>query len=266
MVADSKLRLFCLLFSIIGSGLAVSPVSSAPLGSPRITRLHQKVVLVDPASGKRPAAVSDVVSGDRGVQTSVDSRAELTFADGTLTRLAANTLFSSKARSREMDLSRGALLFQIPKGVGSTRINTADVTAAMSGATGFVERAGGTYKLVVLEGTVRVHLRSRARQSMLVHGGQMLIAPLASRSLKDWSTVDFDVARIMQTSVLVNPDLFAPLPTAATKLIAGVIASQRSKVAQGELNPTNIVLAGGVSAVQLVEAESHANSKSLVGP
>ncbi len=234
----------------------VPPASGAPLTKAEITRLYNQVSMVDPASGKRPAVVHDVVQGDLGVETGADSRAEMLFPDNTLTRLAANTFFSFKAGTREMDLGRGAILFQIPKGVGGAKINTAAITAAITGTTGFVERAGGTFKLVLLEGTVRVHLRDRWRQSMLVHGGQMLIAPLNSRSMKDWSTVDFDVARVMKTSTLVNPQLFDPLSPTATKLIADVIDGQRSKVADGQLNPTNLVIAGGVSTVEIVDTNT----------
>jgi hypothetical protein len=92
-----------------------------------------------------------------------------------------------------MDLSHGGILFQIPKGVGGAKINTAAITAAITGTTGFVERVGDTFKLVLLEGTVRVYFRDKIGESMLVNGGQMLIAPMKSHSMKDWSTVDVDV-------------------------------------------------------------------------
>ena len=209
--------------------------------------------MVDPASGKRPAAVNDVVQGDLGVETGVDSRAEMLFPDSTLTRLAANTFFSFKAGSREMDLGRGAILFQIPKGVGGARINTAAITAAITGTTGFIERAAGNFKLVLLEGTVRVQLRSNSQQFMLVQGGQMLIAPLTSNSLKDWSIIDFDVDRVMKTSTLVKPELFGPLAPTANDQIADVIDGQRSKAENGDLDPANPFLAGDLSTVEIVD-------------
>ena len=84
--------------------------ASAPLTQAELTRVHRQVSMVDPATGKRPAVIHDVVKGDLGVETGVDSRAELLFPDNTLTRLAANTFFSFKAGTREMDLGHGAIL------------------------------------------------------------------------------------------------------------------------------------------------------------
>ena len=243
-----------ILTSLLGLvALNVRPALGAPLTQAELTRVYHEVSMVDPGAGKRPAVVHDVVKGNLAVETGLESRAELLFPDNTLTRLASNTYFSFKTGTREMDLGHGAILFQIPKGVGGAKINTAAITAAITGTTGFIERVGNTFKLVLLEGTVRVYLNDRVRESMMVHGGQMLIAPSNAHSMKDWSTVDFDVAKMMKTSVLLKPGLFKPLPPAAMNLISEVITTQGGKVAGGELNPTNLVIAGGVSTVLLVD-------------
>ena len=243
-----------ILTSLLGLvALSVGPAIGAPLTQAELTRVYHEVSMVEPGAGKRPAVVHDVVKGDLAVETGLESRAELVFPDNTLTRLASNTYFSFKTGTREMDLGHGAILFQIPKGVGGAKINTAAITAAITGTTGFVERVGNTFKLVLLEGTVRVYLNDRVRESMMVHGGQMLIAPANAHTMKDWSTVDFDVARMMKSSVLLKPELFTPLAPAAMNLITEVIAAQSGKVAGGELNPTNLVIAGGVSTVLLVD-------------
>ena len=242
------------LTSLVALALAnAGPAMGAPLTQAELTRVYHEVSMVDPGAGKRPAVVHDVVKGDLAVETGLESRAELVFPDNTLTRLASNTHFSFKAGTREMDLGHGAILFQIPKGVGGAKINTAAITAAITGTTGFIERVGNTFKLVLLEGTVRVYLNDRVRESMMVHGGQMLIAPSNARTMKDWSTVDFDVGKMMKSSVLLKPGLFKPLAPAAMNLIGEVINAQSGKVAGGELNPTNLVIAGGVSTVLLVD-------------
>ena len=41
-----------------------------------------------------------------------------------------------------MNLVEGAMLFQIPKDAGETRIKTAAITTASTGATGIIERHG----------------------------------------------------------------------------------------------------------------------------
>ena len=56
-----------------------------------------------------------------------------------------------------MDLSKGAIFFQVPPGSGGAKIHAAAITAAITGTSGFVERVGDTYKLIVLEGDVRVY-------------------------------------------------------------------------------------------------------------
>ena len=155
-----QLSVTCLV-ALFATFLFSGIITAAPLTQAEVTRVYRQVSMVDPAAGKRPAVVHDLVKGNLGVETGVDSRAELLFPDNTLTRLAANTFFTFKDGTREMDLSHGAILFQIPKGVGGAKINTAAITAAITGTTGFVERVGDTFKLVLLEGTVRVYYRDR---------------------------------------------------------------------------------------------------------
>lgn len=248
---------FLLALMALGAGCAFPlGAQGGTLSQAELTRIHGKVRLLGGADGKRPAALRDVVPSGCAVETGSDSRAEVKFADGTLARLAPNTHFASRTGTREMDLSSGAVLFQIPKGVGGTRINTTAVTAGIYGATGFVECVAGTFKLVLLEGIVRVHLRDHARESMLMHGGQMLIAPARATTMKDWSTVDFDVSKAIKTSALLRGDLFDPLPSKAVALIDRVIQNQRNKIAGRELNPTNLVIAGGLSTVILADEAS----------
>src|SRR6516164_7312806 len=97
--------LFCAFFLTIN---CLSTGLAAPLTEAELTRVYHQVSMVDPAAGRRPAAIHDVVKGELGVETGIDSRAELKFPDNTLTRLASNTYFSFKAGTREMDLNRGA--------------------------------------------------------------------------------------------------------------------------------------------------------------
>jgi ferric-dicitrate binding protein FerR (iron transport regulator) len=158
-----------------------APVGAIPFREAEVTRVHNQVLLIDPGAGRRPAAVRDVVRGDRAVQTGLQSRAELRFPDSTLTRLAANTLFSFREGTREMDLNKGAIFFQVPPGTGGAKIHAAAITAAITGTSGFVERIGDTYKLIVLEGEVRVYMNDRSRESILVRGGQMIIASVKSK-------------------------------------------------------------------------------------
>ncbi|MDQ3626248.1 MAG: FecR family protein [Verrucomicrobiota bacterium] len=73
------------------------------------------------------------------VRTGVESRTELTFADQTLARLGANTIFSFDEGTRSMDLGGGAMLLRVPKDAGGAKITTAAVTAAITGTTVLLE-------------------------------------------------------------------------------------------------------------------------------
>jgi hypothetical protein len=244
-----------LVRSAIALAFAASVASAlaVPWREAEVTRVHNQVLLIDPGVGRRPAVVRDIVKDDLAVQTGIESRAELRFPDSTLTRLAANTLFSFREGTREMDLRKGAIFFQVPPGSGGAKIHAAAITAAITGTSGFVERIGDTYKLIVLEGEVRVYMNDRARESILVRGGQMIIASIKSKSMKDWVPVDVDVKKLVRSSTLLNRRLFAPLPPQAVADINSVITQQGRDVANGALNPTNLVINGGVSTVVLAD-------------
>ena len=242
---------------------SVASCFAVPWREAEVTRVHNQVMLIDPGVSRRPAAVRDLVKDDLAVQTGIQSRAELRFPDSTLTRLAANTLFSFREGTREMDLRKGAIFFQVPPGSGGAKIHAAAITAAITGTSGFVEKIGDTYKLIVLEGEVRVYFNDRARESILIRGGQMIIASLKSKSMKDWVPVDVDVKKLVRSSVLLNRRLFSALPPQAMSDINSVITQQGRDVETGTLNPTNLVISGGVSTV-IVADDSRRDSTDVV--
>src|SRR6185437_14089627 len=97
------------------------------------------VKLLSGQAEARPATTNDTVRGNTAVRTGVDSRAELTFGDLTIARLGANTIFSFNESSRTVDLGNGAILLRVPKNSGGAKIQTAAVTAAITGTTVIVE-------------------------------------------------------------------------------------------------------------------------------
>ena len=106
----------------------------------------------------------------------MQSRAELIFTDQTLARLGANTVFSFNEGTRNLELSGGAMLLQVPKNAGGAKINTATVTAAITGTTIMLEFHPDAFiKFIVLEGTGRIFLNAHIGESVLLHAGQMLI-------------------------------------------------------------------------------------------
>src|SRR5207244_9109237 len=110
------------------------------------------------------------------VSTGMDSHTDLTFTHQTSARLSANTIFSFDKGTRNLDLAEGAMLLRVPKGVGSAKITTGAVTAAINGTTVIVECHPHAYlKFISLEGTARLYLKRRWGESVLVRPGQVLV-------------------------------------------------------------------------------------------
>ncbi len=85
--------------------------------------------------------MNDRVAEDTGVRTGGESRSELTFADLTITRLGANTIFSFNKAGRNAQVDSGSILLRVPKESGGGRIRTNAVTVAVTGTTVIVESA-----------------------------------------------------------------------------------------------------------------------------
>src|SRR5437588_8848276 len=120
--------------------MAIWPwVNAAELKRARVTQIIKDVKLLSGRAAPRAAAVSEDVPQGTAVRTGVESRAELTFTDLTITRLGANTIFSFNEGARTVDLGNGAILLRVPKGSGGAKVQTAAVTAAITGTTVIVE-------------------------------------------------------------------------------------------------------------------------------
>src|SRR5215468_9313833 len=179
----------------------VTSARGAQLQEARVTQVVNDVKLLPEQGAPRPAVVSDFVRGSTAVRTGTQSRSELTFADLTITRLGANTIFSFKEGTREMTLTDGAILFQVPKGSGGATIRTVGVTAAITGTTGIAEFHPATTshpqvsKWLCLEGTFHLYLPNG--QSVEVGPGRMV-----ATDGKSFSKVQtFDIAKLVSTSL-----------------------------------------------------------------
>ena len=127
---SSQIRGFFLLGAILA---AFASANAAELKEARVTQIVRDVKLLPNAAPARPAVVNDPVRNGPAVRTGVESRTELTFADATLARLGANTIFSFNEGTRNLELTDGAMLLRVPKNAGGAKINTAAVTAAITG-------------------------------------------------------------------------------------------------------------------------------------
>jgi ferric-dicitrate binding protein FerR (iron transport regulator) len=191
---------------------ASASTAAEQLKQARVTQVIKDVKLFPTQAAPRPAAVNDEVRGGTAVRTGLESRTELTFTDLTITRLGANTIFSFNEGTRELNLSQGAILFQVPKGAGGAKIKTAAVTAAITGTTGIGEYHPPTasnphavIKWFCLEGTFRLYLPNG--ESVKLDPGQMIATDGTSLP----KPLNFDIGRLINSSLFFVG--YPPLPS-----------------------------------------------------
>ncbi len=237
--------------------VATSAVA-AELKEARVTQVVNDVKLLLEQGAPRPAVVSDLIRRGNAVRTGTQSRSELTFADLTITRLGANTIFSFKEGTREMTLIDGAILFQVPKGSGGATIRTVGVTAAITGTTGIGEFHPATTshpqpfsKWLCLEGTFHLYLPNG--QSVEVGPGKMVTTDGKSFS----KALTFDIAKLTSTSLFFTG---FDQPLASMNLITlesqnQLASSLLATTTTNPLDPTKIV---NVTSQAVVAEEAQA--------
>src|SRR5437588_59003 len=237
---------FALAVVGIYSVVSIHQSIAGPLTSAEVTKIINRVTVIDPAKGIHSAMLRDVIKDNLGLQTGARSRSELLFQDNTLTRVGAETFFSFKTGTRDMTLEEGSMLLQVPKGLGGATIHTAAVTAAITGTTIMMEYSPGQYlKVLVLEGSLRLSRNGSFGESLVLHAGKMVIMRPDAKKTPD--PIDIDLAEIVRTSTLVNFPNSNVLPS--MPLIQAAITDQAKAVAKGTLVPTNLVMGHGTKVV-----------------
>jgi hypothetical protein len=234
--------------TVVGFCSVVSTHQSiaGPLTSAQVTKVINRVSVIDPAKGTHPAVLRDVIKDNLALQTGARSRSELLFQDNTLTRIGAETFFSFKTGTRDLTLEKGSMLLQVPKGLGGATIHTAAVTAAITGTTIMMEYSPGQYlKVLVLEGSLRLSRNGSFGNSLVLHAGKMVIMRPDAKKIPD--PIDIDLAEIVRTSILVNFPGSKVLPS--MPLIQAAISDQAKAMAKGTLVPTNLVMGNGTKVV-----------------
>ena len=238
--------LSCSVVSAVFVVFSLPQLVAGPLTSAEVTKIINRVTVIDPAQGDRSASLRDVIKDDLGLQTGEKSRSELLFQDNTLTRIGEQTFFSFKTGTRDMTLEKGSMLLQVPKGLGGAKIHTAAVTAAITGTTIMMEYFPGHHiKVLVLEGSLRLSRNGTFGDSIMLRPGKMVIMHPDAKRIPE--PVDVDLAHIVKTSSLVNfPDSPA-LPS--TALIQAAIDDQAKQMAKNNLVPTNLVMGHGTDVI-----------------
>src|SRR5437667_7147935 len=251
-----------LLVVAAGCIFLVHSSAAGPLSSAEVTKIINRVSVIDPAKGGHPALMREVIKDDLGLRTGARSRSELLFQDNTLTRIGAETFFSFKTGTRDMTLEKGSMLLQVPKGLGGAKIHTAAVTAAVTGTTIMVEYSPGKYlKVLVLEGSLRLSRNGSFGDSVVLHPGKMVIMRPDAKKIP--APIDVDLAQIVRTSTLVNFPGSNILPSMS--LIQAAINDQARELTKGTLVPTNLVMGHGTNVVLASKDQLSKTIGSLAG-
>ncbi len=196
------------MLALILTGLPSCLLAAPNLESARITFIQKDVsvanIEVVQVSGsgevsRRKASLQEAINKNNAVITGAKSRAELQFNDGTIARLGQLTSFTFTPGSRNMNLKEGSGLFQVPKGMGGTRIQAGPITAAITGTTLLLQVFGDRVVLYVYEGSVDLAGQTvRTAQVLTVfNNGKTDLAP-------------FDPAKGVASAALFTKFLDAP--------------------------------------------------------
>jgi hypothetical protein len=222
------------------------PAASAPLTEATFTRIINDVKVARQATqAVVPAKINDLFQTPDVVRTAVDSLAELTAADRTITRVGANTVFSFSDSGRTVNLQQGSLLFHSPKGRGGGTIKTGGATAAVLGTTLMVSATpDGGFKVIVLEGRARVTLpggdfrQLTAGQLLFVLPGQNQFGP----------RLMINLGTLVRGSRLVNG---FPEPLPAMPEIDREIIRQDVLISTGQAEDTRVLVGTSATRTQV---------------
>ena len=189
--------------------LVVAGHAMADSKEARVTQIVRDVKILPADASARAAVMNDRVADDTGVRTGGESRSELTFADLTITRLGANTIFSFNKAGRNAQVDTGSILLRVPKDSGGGRIRTSAVTVAVTGTTVIMESRGGRNKLIVLEGGARLSLVKYPKQFQNLRAAQMVDVPPGATTVP--LPVNVDLNDLMKKHPLITG--FPPLPS-----------------------------------------------------
>jgi hypothetical protein len=202
-----------------------------------------------------PAKVGTQLQDGEYLKTGVKSRAELTLANQTITRLGANTIFNYTASTNEVDLESGTVLFSKPKDAQPMEIKSGAVTAAIVGTTGFVQKTGKGFLFGLIEGHATLTIGGITYN---IAAGQILkFSPGQLPQI-----YSFNVPALLKTSPLITK-FHHPLPNQL--FIDKEVAEYDDLVARGFVQPPAepfylTDFEGGVPSVPIPATDSSKNA------
>src|SRR6266571_2349610 len=238
-MATGSRMVWCVL--VTAGALITFALSQTAEPEGRVTSIFHDVQLLPEQADARPAAINDEVNDGTALRTGNDSRSELTFADLTITRLGANTIFSVNKAGRSVRLNSGSILLYARKNSGAAEISTKAVSVGITGTTVIFESKLASYdRLIVLEGDARFSLNDYPDQSTEVRAGQLLNVKAGAKKLPKPGKVD--LARIVRTHPLIKN--FPPLPS-----LDLILAATQNPISKSPRPPIGGTSMGGPSPI-----------------
>ena len=222
--------------------LASFSITAAPLTESTYTEIIRDVNTVSTDGNPNAAKLNDLLKAPDRVRTGPESRAELTAADKTITRVGANTVFSFSDNGRTLNLDHGNLLFHAPKGIGGGTIKSGGASAAVLGTTLIVSATtDGGFKVILLEGSGKITLPN-GKSATLKAGEMVFVMPNGTELSK---VIDINLGKLVAGSSLVNG--FSH-PLSSAPLIQAAVDRQNAAIASGNAVDTGMA-ANGVNAL-----------------
>lgn len=203
----------------------------------QVTETKKAVSYKTEAAAERSAKVGDTVRGADVLRTGERSMAEVEFNDQTISRLGSKTVFTFKNATREVDLKEGLMLFHCPRGQGGARINTAAVTAAITGTTLLAEALPNLSKFIFLEGTGKFKV---GKETVNVGDAEMLIVYPNGK----WVKAPIDLAMLFRTSEFLQAAKERLKKIDEDGRIARNLKRQADDLKAGRLQPVGYYIAG----------------------
>jgi hypothetical protein len=243
-------------------GFSVTVAEGAALGGGHISQVNHDVRFRNAQTGWTAARLNAAFN-DGSIQTGAESRAEIAFSEQTVVRLGDKTRLDIESGNRVIELISGAILTQVPSGVGGTTVQVRNITATATGATMAIESLPKAYtKFIVLDGTSRLCLKKDtwASDCVLLRAGQMLIAGPNAKALPD--AVDVDLRRLVETCQFITE--FPKLP--GQERVTRAAAAQARDKSQGGFADTNLVIHGRGTLVNVTKSNGAGANPGTTSP
>ena len=226
---------------VTAAAMAMGIAQAAPLKSAILTKKINDVKISESSKEARNAKEGDRLTGSSTVLTARQSRAELTFSDKTITRIGANSAFRFSSGSRDMEITQGSFLLQVPKNAGGATIRTATVTAGITGTTTMMEYNPGAWmKFICLEGTA--NLSNAKGDRIAIPPGSMVVMPTDAARFP--RPVVINIQKLLVTSGLMDERNFGALDDSARAQINQTALNQVGAKREGMLVPGYIMEPG----------------------